>query len=595
MDPVTMEVISYALRSIAEEMGAVLVRSAVSTGIRHRRDFSTAIYTADGKLAVQAGQVPLHLGLMSDIVDAVLKTHPVPTLKPGDSIIINDPYSGGSHLPEICTVSPVFFNSRLLALVATLARHAEVGGAAPGSMFTVSEEIFQEGIRIPPLKIMAKGELNTDIFSLLAGNIRTGHEFAGDLRAQFAANRLAEKRLREFAGKYGPEKIKRYLPEILDHSERLMRSALKKLPAGEYHCEDTLEGDGLSGDSINIKAAVRCEGECITVDFTGTHPQVAGPVNTTRGVTLACVYYAVRSAVAPGAPFNAGMIRPIAVITPEGSLVNAKFPAPVAHGTINAARRIADIIFGCLAGILPGKIPEAGSGSVTSLTFGGFDPQRGAYYSFFEICGGGRGAKPFSDGPGGVHVNMTNVAGTPVEVIEQYYPLMVRECGLISGSGGPGKFRGGLGVRKTFTVLGDSAVISASAEAGGRGPRDLRGGMPGSAAVVTVRYSQGRGGKVQDMESGKFTVNLEKGDSITIKTAGGRGFGDPLERDPAAVRFDVLEGFITRDQAFDIYGVVLEGEDLQVDLKATGARRAALAQGETIFCQNSESRIQNSE
>ncbi|MGB9802928.1 hydantoinase B/oxoprolinase family protein [Desulfofundulus sp.] len=594
IDPVQLEVTRHALQSVAEEMGAILTRTALSPNIKDRRDCSTAIYTADGRLVAQAEHIPLHLGLMPAVVKAVLQEYPVEKLEEGDAVIINDPYISGSHLPDICVMSPVFYRNRPIALVANLAHHVDVGGAVPGSMSTTATEIFQEGIRIPPVKIRRRGRINEELLKLLSHNLRTVREFHGDIQAQLTANDRGIKRLVELAEYYGPGVLKQLMEQIISYTYRRLLAALEIIPGGTYEFEDFLEGDGLGEKFINIRAAVTRHDKGLTVDFSGTHPQVKGPVNATRGVTMACVYYTVKAVVDPDLPSSDGLNQAVEVITPEGSLVNPVFPAPVAHANINTAQRITDVLLGALARAVPERVTAAGTGSMSNFTIGGVDPVTGIYYSYVETYGGGQGAKYNQDGMDGVHVNMTNTRNTPVEVIEQSYPLRVERYALVPDTGGAGKHRGGLGMTREITVLRGEATVAVSTERVKSPPWGLAGGLPGHGAMTRVvqqagdtlanpRFDVGSVGcPVVETETNgswepgaKFTCTIPAGTTIILQTAGGGGYGHPMERDPELVRQDVLEGLVSLRAAQEVYGVVFS-PDLQVDYDATFKQRAEL-------------------
>lgn len=566
IDPVTCEVLRNALQAIAEEMGVTLTRTALSPNIKDRRDCSTAIYTARGELVAQAEHIPLHLGLMPTVVKKTLEFYPPETLRPGDTIIINDPYISGSHLPDICLISPVFMGEELLGMVANLAHHVDVGGMVPGSMATTATEIFQEGIRIPPVKLSQGGKLNEELLRVLAQNVRNAATFWGDIQAQIAANTVGARRLTELAARVGSAELKRYLRAVIDYAARRFRKALKELPPGIYTFTDYLEGDGLTADPIRITATVTIGEEDLKVDFTGTSPQVRGPVNATRGVTLACVYYAVKAVCDPELPASEGIAYPLTVITPPGTLVNPTFPAPVAHANINTAQRIADVVFGALAQAVPERVAAAGTGSMSNFAIGGLDG-RGHYYSYIETYGGGQGGKYGQDGMDGVHVNMTNTWNTPVEVIEMEYPLLVARYGLVPDSGGPGEYRGGCGLCREITLLRE-ATVSVSTERSSFTPWGLAGGLPGRNSRCRLK----RPGGDWEMMPGKFTLTLPAGMTVVLETAGGGGFGDPRARAPEAVRRDVKNGLVSRQAALTDYGVVLD-EDCEVDREATRAKR----------------------
>jgi N-methylhydantoinase B len=568
-DPVTLEVLRNAFQSAAEEMGVTLTRTALSPNIKDRRDCSTAIYTPGGELVAQAEHIPLHLGLMPAVVKKVLEFYPAGEMSPGDAFISNDPYVSGSHLPDVCIILPVFAGDSLLAIVANLAHHVDVGGATPGSMSTTATEIFQEGIRIPPVRLGRGGQLNRDLLAVLAHNVRTAEEFRGDIQAQLSANVVGAQRVEKLARKFGVEKLQFYMREIIDYAERRFRAALREIPAGTYRFSDFLEGDGLGGELIEIVAAVRVGDGGVTVDFTGTSPQVRGPVNATRGVTLACVYFAVKAVADPDLPSSEGIARVIEVVTPPGTLVNPRFPAPVAHANINTAQRIADVVLGALAQATPHRVTAAGTGSMSNFTIGG-KGSRQCYYSYVETYGGGQGAKDGQDGMDGVHVNMTNTLNTPVEVIEMNYPLLVERYGLIPDSGGPGESRGGTGLIREITVLED-ATVSVSTERKAIRPWGLAGGRPGGGSRCLVKVGGGAGEEMPP----KFTREVAGGTTIVLETAGGGGFGHPFARSPEAVRRDVLGGLVSREAAFKEYGVALD-EAFDVDWDGTRAKRGGL-------------------
>lgn len=540
-DPITLEVLRNALQSIAEEMGATLIRTALSPNIKDRRDCSTAVYTPRGEMVAQAEHIPLHLGLMPAVVKKVLEIFPPDSLAPGDAIISNDPYVSGSHLPDICLITPAFAGNRLIAIVANLAHHVDIGGSVPGSMSTIATEIFQEGIRIPPLKISNRGEVNEDILKLLTHNVRTANEFSSDIRAQLSTNLVGCKRLQELERKTGAETLQVYMEEIINYTERRLRAALKNLPAGTYQFTDYLEGDGINNDLLNITANVQIDGDSVQVDFTGTGAQAKGPVNATRSVTIACVFFAVKAVADPELPASEGIARVVEIITPAGTLVNPCFPAPVAHANINTAQRITDTVLGALAQAVPLRVTAAGTGSMSNLTIGGLDARQ-HYYSYVETYGGGQGAKSDQDGMDGVHVNMTNTMNTPVEVIEMTYPLRVEKYALLPNTGGAGRFRGGTGLVREITLLAD-AHVSISTERNIIKPWGLQNGLPGGTARCFIRTA----GKEREVIPGKVTRELARGTTITLETAGGGGFGPPADRAPNLLRQDVADGLVSPD------------------------------------------------
>lgn len=569
-DPITLEVMRNAFQSVAEEMGAALIRTALSPNIKDRRDCSTGVYGASGELVAQAEHIPLHLGLMPSVVKSTLKRFPIDSLQPGDAIITNDPYVSGSHLPDICIISPLFIEDRCVGILANLAHHVDIGGIAPGGMPTISTEIFQEGLRIPPVRIKKQGRVDEELVTLITTNVRTSREALGDFQAQLAANNVGEHRLKEIISKYGQEVATHYMDELINYSERQMLARIKDLPTGVFTFVDYLEGDGLSDDRLAIKASVTIDKQKITVDFTGSSPQTRGSVNCTRAVTLACTFYALKSAIDPELPSTGGTFRPVETITPKGTIVNPEFPAPVSNANINTAQRIADVVLGALAQAIPEKVPAASSGSMGLFTIGGVDPNTRQYYSYVETYGGGQGAVVNQDGMDGVHTNMTNTRNTPVEVIEIAYPLRVEKYGLVPNTEGPGRYRGGLGLTRELTVIGHSPTMTLGSDRLKIPPWGLQEGKSGGTVGSFIEKPDGE----REMLPSKITRTVEPGTLIVLRTAGGGGYGDPKRRDPEHVRKDVQEGFIDIQRAREHYGVVIDKNSEKVNLKATKTLRS---------------------
>jgi len=567
LDAITLEVMRNALQSIAEEMGVTLIRTALSINIKDRRDCSNAVYTADGDLVAQAKHIPLHLGLMPTIMKAVLKAYPPDKLKPGDAIMINDPYISGSHLPDVCVFSPVFFENELVAIVANLAHHCDIGGMAPGGMPVNATEIFQEGIRIAPIKIRKEGILDEELVGLIANNVRTSYEFRGDMEAQMAANNVGEKRTEELVKKYGVKFVKYYMEEMLNYSERRMRARLREMKSGVYTFEDRLEFE--ESDEIPIKVAITINEDKMLVDFTGTGKQVKGSLNCTRGVTLACVYYAVKAMTDPEIPSNGGAFRPVQVITPEGSIVNPKFPAAVSNANINTSQRITDCMLGALAQVRPDRAMAACSGTMSLLTIGGVNPRTGSYYSYVETYGGGMGAVNNLDGMDGVHTNMTNTRNTPTEVMEMAYPLFVNKYGLIPESEGPGQFRGGLGLTREIIILDHEAYVTLSTERSFTDPWGLFGGKPGRNSRCLLENIDG---SIESLPA-RITTVIPAGKKIIYQTPGGGGMGSPFTRDPKAVQRDFIDGFISVERAKKEYGVIIDPVSREINYTATDELR----------------------
>jgi N-methylhydantoinase B len=569
VDPITLEVMRNAFQSVAEEMGAALIRTALSPNIKDRRDCSTAIYTNKGELVAQAEHIPLHLGLMSSVVKKVLEYYPVAQMRQGDAIITNDPYISGSHLPDICMITPVFTHGKCAAIVANLAHHVDVGGIAPGGMPTVSREIFQEGIIIPPVRLKKNGNLDEEMLRLITSNVRTSYESKGDFSAQLAANNVGEKRLVEIVTKHGEDKISLYMNELIKYSKRRMLVAISKLPNGTFDFEDYLEGDGIEDKRLKIKATITIEDKKIIVDFTGTSDQAKGSVNATRAVTLACVYYSLKSVIGPDLPSSDGTFQPVEVITPLGTIVNPRFPAPVSNANVNTSQRIADVVFGVLFKVIPKSVPAASTGSMSIFTIGGINPDTKEYFSYVETYGGGQGAVFDKDGMDGVHTNMTNTRNTPVEVIEITYPLRVEKYGLVQDSEGAGKHRGGLGLTREITILADDVTVSLGTERREISPWGLDGGSSGGSSNSWVKSEKGE----KKILPSKVTTVLNSNTKIVLQTAGGGGYGHAFERKEEDVLNDIVQGFITIDKAEKEYGVALEPNKIKINKPQTDILR----------------------
>jgi len=572
IDGIMLEVMKNAFHTIAEEMGVTLIRTALSTNIKDRMDCSTAIYTKEGKLVAQAEHVPLHLGLMPSVVQEVLKIYPPTQLKQGDAILINDPYISGSHLPDIFMICPIFYKDELVALAANIAHHVDVGGLTPGSMSVKATEIFQEGLRLPAVRIRREGVLDEEMLRLLEKNVRTGKEVLGDIYAQLAANKVAETRLIDLIERYSVEHVFACMEEIMNYSDRRMIAGIRNVPNGVYEFKDVLEGDGITEDPIVIQVKVTIKDEEIEVDFNGSSSQARGPVNSTHGVTNACVYYALKALLDPEVPPNAGTYRSIKVVAPKGSIVNPNFPAAVSNANCNTSQRITDAIFGALAQVLPHESMAACSGTMNGFAIGGFDEGTNRYFSYVETYGGGQGGLDDMDGMDGVHTNMTNTLNTPVEVIEQTFPFFVNKYGLVDGSGGAGKHRGGLGLMRELVLLGHEHTVTLMTDRQKNAPWGLFGGEGGQTSSCTLVTPEGE----QIQLDSKVTMTVPKGSSIVLSTAGGGGYGSPLEREPEEVLKDVVLGNISFTQAKMEYGVVINQESFTIDQKETKRLRKAI-------------------
>ena len=518
-DPIKLEVFKNLFASVAEEMGVALCRTGHSANIKERRDYSCAIFDGRGEMIAQAAHIPVHLGSMPLAVKAAMEGRRV---RRGDTIILNDPYRGGTHLPDLTLISPVFGEdtSSPLFFVANRAHHADVGGMAPGSM-GVATEIFQEGIRIPPVTLVKGGDLNRDVFDLLLANVRTPEEREGDLEAQLAANETGRRRLLEIVARYGADDTLRYTEELKAYAERMTREAIRRIPEGCYRFEDYLDDDGVTAEPIRIAVAVTVKGGQAVVDFTGTRPQVAGSVNAVYAVTLSAVFYVFRCLVDFDIPSNAGCMVPLTVIAPEGSVVNARPPAAVAGGNVETSQRIVDVLLGALAQALPDRIPAASAGTMSNLVIGGTDHERGRHFAYYETIAGGMGARPTRDGVDAVQTHMTNTRNTPIEALEHAYPLRVLRYEIRRGSGGRGRHRGGDGIRRDVELLTDAAVGLLADRRRFR-PYGLRGGESGQGGE-SILISPGG----ERPLGSKFHLRARAGEIISIRTPGGGGYGRP--------------------------------------------------------------------
>jgi len=516
-DAIELEFFRQLLVSIPEEMGVVLRKTAFSANIKERRDYSCALYDGAGKTIAMGDHMPVHLGAMPLSVQAAIEAY---ELQPGDVVLLNDPFRGGTHLPDITSVSAVFVPGRRKPAfyVATRAHHADVGGMSPGSM-PLAEEIYQEGLRLPPVLLACGGRLDRRLLDLILANVRTPVEREGDLMAQWAAMRRGEERLRQAVAKYGLLRLERNVAGLQDYSERLMREALRRLPSGRYTFEDQLDDDGLGSGPIRIRVAVTVQSGSAVVDFTGSAPQALGPVNANYAVTLSATLYVFRCLLQEDVPATAGLLRPIRVIAPEGTVVNARLPAAMAAGNVETSQRITDVLLGALAGAVPNRIPAASSGTMNNLSFGGTDPRTGRPFAYYETVAGGMGASSRAAGQSGVHTHMTNSWNTPVEAFEHLYPVRVRAYRVRHGSGGRGRNEGGNGLVREFEFLAP-ADVTVLADRRRSGPYGLSGGQPGLPGRTTLL---GPGSSAVLPGKTRFRVRPE--DRLRIETPGGGGFG----------------------------------------------------------------------
>ncbi|HEX2049319.1 MAG TPA: hydantoinase B/oxoprolinase family protein [Actinomycetota bacterium] len=506
LDPVTLSVLSSALRGVAQEMGAVLVRSAHSSNIKERRDCSAALFDADGRLVAQAEHIPVHLGAMPEAVAAVIARDPAP----GDVFVVNDPFEGGTHLPDVTLVSPVLAGDDVVAYAATRAHHSDVGGMRPGSMPADSRELVQEGLVIPPVRLVAGGRYVDDVLRIVLANVRTPDVRLGDLRAQRAAHALAERRVAELARRWGVEVLVASFGAVVDYAERRTRAALAELPDGDYDAGGEIEGDGVTDDDVPLRVRVSIRGDEIVVDFAGTAGAVAGNVNCPLAVTRAACLFALRVVLPPDVPASAGVAAPLEIRAPAGSLVNAARPSAVVAGNVETSQRIADVVLSALAGAA--DVPAAGQGTMNNVVIGG----RG--WTYYETIGGGQGASSRGPGDSGVHVGMSNTLNTPVEALELEYPLRVERLELVYGTGGDGLHRGGDGVVRAVRIL-EPASLSLLTDRRRHGPEGRARGGPATPGANLVN-----GGAVAP----KANVELHAGDVVEVRTPGGGGWGRPV-------------------------------------------------------------------
>jgi N-methylhydantoinase B len=520
VDPTRLEIFKNIFHSVAEEMGAALRRSAFSPNIKERRDYSCAVYDADGRVLAMGDHMPVHLGSMPASVAAARAAL---TLEAGDIALLNDPFAGGTHLPDLTMVMPIYLvgKRRPSFYVANRAHHADVGGALAGSMGP-AREIFQEGVRIPPVKIFRRGQPVHDIMALLLANVRTPVERQGDLAAQIAACRIGERRLAEIVAKYGEGQVRRYGWHLLDYSEAMMRAALKELRPGTYSAEDFMDDDGVTNEPLRIRVTLRIGHGRAEVDFTGSSPQCAGNVNAVEAIAISAVYYVFRCLLSEDVPATSGLLAPFRIIVPPGTIVNARPPAAVAGGNVETSQRMVDTLLRAMAKAAPSRIPAASQGTMNNLTLGGVDPRNhGQPFAYYETIAGGMGARPGLDGASAIHTHMTNSWNTPVEVFEQVYPVRLRKYAVRRGSGGRGQFKGGDGIVREIELLAP-AQVGLLGDRRKRGPYGLAGGQPGRPGKNTLT----RGGKSQELP-GKCAFIAESGTILHVETPGGGGWGAP--------------------------------------------------------------------
>jgi len=556
IDAVTVEILGNLLLSIAEEMGVAIIKSAYSTNIKERRDISTAVFDPDGNLVAQAEHVAMHLGSLLGIIHEVYKKYDIAQISPGDMFMGNDPYNGGgTHLPDITIAAPVFVDDTLVGWVANCAHHSDVGGKVPGSVAGDANSIFQEGLKIPLVRVCSQGHVNMDIVEFIMSNSRMPNERYGDVQAQIAANRVGKRRMISTYRRYGAVMLES-MKELQRYTQRRLRAGIQGLPDGDYSFEDFMDDAGVgSAEPVRICVNIHIRGDEMTLDFTGTHQQVPGPVNMTFNGLLATVFYSLKALIDPTIPSNAGIYRSFRVIAEPGLIVSAVDPAPVGE-RIDSAMRTADVIFGAMAKAVPQRAIAGCNSSCTSAIFSGHDSRlQGQFYVYLETIAGGSGATMHGDGLSGVQVHMTNTSNLPIEALEMEFPLvLVQKYALRPDSGGAGRYRGGLGIERvfeaqfaniSFTGLGDRQVFP---------PWGIEGGQAGLGGAY---YLTRRGKSPVRLPSKCNDIEMLAGDTVAVLTPGAGGYGQAFDRDPQAVLVDVIDGKVSVEAARRDYGVAV--------------------------------------
>lgn len=580
MDPVTLEIIRNKLTSIADEMETVLLKAAFSPIVKEGLDASSAIFDIKGQTIAQAAAIPLHLGCLIPAINKIVELWPPKQMEEGDMFILNDPYSGGTHLPDIVLAMPVFHNNEPFAIVTTMCHHQEIGGMVPGSLPPNATELFQEGLRIPPLQYMKKGKVIEPIKKFIEANVRIPEIVLGDLNAQIAALHIGARRLRELVKDVSLSMFNESIQVLMDRSEKMTKERIRAIPDGDYTFTDYIDDDGLTPDrQIPIEATVRIQHENIHVDFTGTSSQLKGPYNCVPSSTISAVYYVVRSVTGADIPNNSGCFRSVTIQMPQGSLVNPVFPAPVNSRTASV-KRITDVLFGCFVQAIPDKMPAAACGQLLVMNFGGVDPLTGKTYITSELGVGGTGGRPMKDGVSSIDTDATNCMNIPAESIELESPIRIKSWRLWRDSGGAGKWRGGLGIEKIFEVVRGEVTVTYRGERHTSRPWGINGGLaaPSSQAVI-IR----KDGKREQVRS-KQTIHLKAGDQLQVFISGGGGYGSPLVRPLHLIEDDVNNGYVSKESAQKLYGVVWNNDGtLNRELSDENRRKLLKRSTDSIF------------
>jgi len=572
IDPIQFEVVRSALTQVAEEMAAALRRSAYSTNVKTRQDFSCAFFDRDCRPISQAFSQPVHLGSFVALIPNSVREYGAENLGPGDMLVVNNPFGGGSHLNDVTVFGPVHHEGELVGYVASLAHHVDVGGGAPASIGPF-QEIYQEGIIIPPVKLVQNGVINEEIFRLILAQIRSKRVTTGDFRAQVAANTVGARRLVDLVEKYGVADFDHYVDAVIDYTDRRTRAEIANIPDGVYGMESFLDFDGFTDKVVNLKVEITIKGETVYFDFDGCDPQRRAPVNSTKAMTFSACAYALRALMADDMPVNHGFYRHIKMNAKPGTVVHALHPAPVVGGWETQVR-VNDMLFRAFAPGMPEKIASSTKAMMAQMGFGIIDRENGEYHCNYEALAGGYGARATSDGPDAVQQHGQNTENAPVEEVESHFPIRISQLSLIENSEGPGKFRGGLGMRRDYHFPDDPATFTVLSDRDIAGPKGIFGGMDGRKAFYILNPDD-QSEQVTELSS-KCVVELKPGDTVSFQTPGGGGYGSPFERDPNAVLRDVVGGKVNVQRAHDLYGVVIDPESASVDETATANARKQL-------------------
>ena len=571
VDPITREIVQNALAAAGDEMALALYRTAYSTIVRDCLDYSTSLCDANGEMIAQGVTIPLHLGAVPYAMATLFQKYGH-SLEPGDVFIMNDPFDGGMHIPDIFIVQPIFWEGERVAFAVATAHHLDLGGRLPGSSACDNTEIFQDGFRMPWLKLYRRGEPDESLFTLLRANVRVPHQTLGDVRAQLAACHIGERAVHDLIRRYGLDTFKTCTADLLDYTERLVRAEIARWPDGVHSFVDYMDNDGLGGGPVRIEVRITVEGDHLTADFTGSSPQIRGAMNSTLSFTASVVALAVRAVMQQDIPNNGGMFRPLTIIAPPGTVVNCVMPAASSMRGVTGFR-MADAVFGALAGLLPDRVPAAGEGGNTLVIIGGQREQAGrrSAWILYELLSGTWGGRPDRDGNDGL-CNPANVASNiPIEEAEAEYPVRIERYGLVQDSGGAGRFRGGLSVERQWRLLQGNAHLGIRSDRREHAPFGLQGGGTGETSINLLHHPDSR---PTDTLATMISTSMGEGDWLYHRMPGGGGWGDPLTRDPALVARDVLNEKVSLTAACDRYGVILDPATLAVDEAATVALRA---------------------